>query len=70
MSKIIKVELTEKELERLNILLKHYDATVEGYIPFLIFKEYLLHDFRSTLVKENSNENRCVALNSEVLLTL
>jgi len=70
MSKIIKVELTDKEFERLNLLLTHNEATVEGYIPFLIFKEYLLHDFRSSLVGEKFNKNRCVASNSEVLHTL
>lgn len=70
MSKIIKVELTDKELERLNTLLKHYEATIEGYIPFLIFKEYLLHDFRSSLVGKNLEDKSFACLNSEVLLTL
>lgn len=68
MSKIIKVELTNKELERLNLLLTHNEATVEGYIPFLIFKEYLLHDFRSRLLKENLEDKSFSFLNSEALL--
>lgn len=70
MSKIIKVELTDKEFERLNLLLTHNEATVEGYIPFLIFKEYLLHDFRSRLLKENLEDKSFSFLNSEALLIL
>lgn len=69
MSKILKIELSDKELERLNILLNHYETTSESYIPFLIFKEYLNHDFRFAFEK-NLNEKRCVASNNEVLHTL
>lgn len=69
MSIILKVELSEKELGRLNLLLAHYETTVEGYIPFLIFKEFLLHDFRSCFGK-NLIEKKCVASNNGVLHTL
>lgn len=68
MKKIV-IELNDNEYECLEVLLLHHDTTQEKYIPFLIFKEYLLHDFRS-LKNEKFNEKECVALNSGVLHTL
>lgn len=67
--KKIEIELSDDEYECLEVLLLHHDTTKEKYIPFLIFKEYLLHNFRS-LKNEKLNEKECFALNSGVLHTL